>query len=458
MFSAFQTLNAEGQALWVLYCVPHSLDSILWQKAKLWAAVATLYPLAMFASEIVVGRHDLAAVRWSGRGGAAGRADIRHDRDRARRVRLRSAGGGRSAPCPPHLHVSLHDPRGALRHAIYAPNIWQRAALIVFTALVAIALWQRARDQFDYLLDPSASPPPRVSVSDGLIAALIFFVLQGDCRFGRGLHRQGKVSRPVASFGSRSASPALRLTRSCGCSIGGRARQTFPACWPPACRRHCSGGLVGGVAASLAGFGYIKLSLLLDSFPGSQPGSRAADAAIPLWLAALAIIAAPVFEEFIFRGLIFGGLRRSLGLTGATLASAAIFAIVHPPASVIPVFIMGACAALVYEHSKMLAAPMLLHELQCSRARLSMEPDAVRGVSRALRHAPSFTGQILQAACRKIDRHLRRGSPVPGPFSWGRAICAVRRPHSAAARRSLLCAATIMQSPGGRSRASQAAR
>jgi ABC-2 type transport system permease protein len=30
---------------------------------------------------------------------------------------------------------------------------------------------------------------------------------------------------------------------------------------------------------------------------------------------------------------------------------------------VIPVFIVGACAALVYEHSKMLAAPMLLHAI-----------------------------------------------------------------------------------------------
>ena len=30
-FSALQTLNAEGQALWILYCVPHSLEQILRQ-------------------------------------------------------------------------------------------------------------------------------------------------------------------------------------------------------------------------------------------------------------------------------------------------------------------------------------------------------------------------------------------------------------------------------------------
>jgi membrane protease YdiL (CAAX protease family) len=79
------------------------------------------------------------------------------------------------------------------------------------------------------------------------------------------------------------------------------------------------------------------------------------------WLAALAIAAAPVFEEFIFRGLVFGGLRRSFGPAAATLASAAIFAIVHPPMSVIPVFLMGVCAALIYERTKLLAAPMTVH-------------------------------------------------------------------------------------------------
>ena len=64
-------------------------------------------------------------------------------------------------------------------YAIYAADISARAAIVILTALVAMALWQKARDRFDYLLDPSASPPPRVSLADGLIAALLFFVLQG---------------------------------------------------------------------------------------------------------------------------------------------------------------------------------------------------------------------------------------------------------------------------------------
>src|SRR5262249_25609418 len=36
MFSAFQTINTEGGALWLLYSVPQPLESILRQKAAFW--------------------------------------------------------------------------------------------------------------------------------------------------------------------------------------------------------------------------------------------------------------------------------------------------------------------------------------------------------------------------------------------------------------------------------------
>jgi ABC-2 type transport system permease protein len=360
MFSAFQTLNAEGQALWVLYCVPHSLESVLWQKAKLWAAIATIYPLIVFGIAIAVAR-DIS-LQFIGSAvvvlvGVPIFATIATAlgvfacdplaQDIQRRVR------------PTYLYLFMI--LAALyAYAIYATSIWQRAALMILTALVAIALWQRARDQFDYLLDPSASPPPRVSVSDGLIAALIFFVLQaiatlGLTYLGTRYILPGNVvwiafcTAGVTTFG------LVRL-------IYWRARMAdIPRMLNDGVPRALLWGLIGGVAASLAGFVYIKLAPLLDLFPTLRPDSSVTDAAMPLWLVALAVVAAPVFEEFIFRGLIFGGLRRLLGVAAATLASAAIFAIVHPPASVIPVFVMGVCAALVYERTRMLAAPMLLH-------------------------------------------------------------------------------------------------
>jgi ABC-2 type transport system permease protein len=75
----------------------------------------------------------------------------------------------------------------------------------------------------------------------------------------------------------------------------------------------------------------------------------------------LAVVAAPLCEEFIFRGLIYGGLRRSMSAPPAMLMSAAIFAVVHPPLSMLPVFVLGLCTAWTYERSKTLLAPMLVH-------------------------------------------------------------------------------------------------
>ena len=122
-------------------------------------------------------------------------------------------------------------------------------------------------------------------------------------------------------------------------------------------------GVGGGVAAALAGLAYIEIAAALDVFPALHPTGAFAGLGAILWLAVVAIVAAPIFEEFIFRGLVFGGLRRSFGFAPAALASAAIFAVVHPPVSAIPVFIMGLCAALAYERTRMLAAPMAVHAI-----------------------------------------------------------------------------------------------
>ncbi|PTT74938.1 CPBP family intramembrane metalloprotease domain-containing protein, partial [Pelomonas sp. HMWF004] len=101
--------------------------------------------------------------------------------------------------------------------------------------------------------------------------------------------------------------------------------------------------------------------LVLRQLGLEPPAGDAAGPALRLWLAVLCVVAAPVFEEFIFRGLIFGGLRRSLPLWPAAAASAAVFAVVHPPVSIIPVFFLGLCTALAYERGRSLLAPMVVH-------------------------------------------------------------------------------------------------
>jgi hypothetical protein len=59
-------------------------------------------------------------------------------------------------------------------------------------------------------------------------------------------------------------------------------------------------------------------------------------------------------------GLVYRGLRRSTGPLLSILGSAGIFAIVHPPIAVVPVFVMGCVAALSFEKTGVLLAPVLV--------------------------------------------------------------------------------------------------
>jgi ABC-2 type transport system permease protein len=358
MTSAFQTLNAEGQALWILYTVPQSLEAVLREKAKLWASVTTIYALLIFvvaaalahtislpfigsAAVVLLGVPIFAVIATAlGVFGCDPLAtEVR------RRVR----------PTYAYLYMTLASLFGL---AVYASTVWQRIAVVVLTALLAVALWQKARDQFDYLLDPTAAPPSRVSVSDGIIAALMFFVLQATVFvFARNLGNFDVATALWIAFCAAGAVTYATM-RFVYWRIGTTG---VPRVFAGGLPRALLWGVAGGVTASLAGVVYIAVVSHWRLFPSGA--AALPDRTTFFVLAAIAIPAAPVFEEFIFRGLIFGGLRRSLGVVPATLASAAIFAIIHPPYAVIPVFVMGVCAAVIYERARMLAAPTLVHAI-----------------------------------------------------------------------------------------------
>jgi len=86
-----------------------------------------------------------------------------------------------------------------------------------------------------------------------------------------------------------------------------------------------------------------------------------------------ASVAAPVFEEIIFRGFLLPSLTRYLSVWGAIIASALLFAIAHLSLSeVLPLATLGIVLGFVYTRSRNLLAPMLLHGLWNSGTLLSL--------------------------------------------------------------------------------------
>jgi ABC-2 type transport system permease protein len=357
MMSAFQTLNAEGGALWLLFTVPRSIESILREKARLWAVLALAYPLIVFIIAVIVKRHaDIELVGFAAIvllgvpifAAIAVALGVFGCDPLAQEVRTKLR------PTYVYLYMML---AGLYTYAIFASEWWQKIVVIVLSGLLSLALWQKARDELPYLLDPAASPPARVSTSDGIIAAMMFFVVQGITLaifMAATHHVSGNAIVTAYSIAGATTFALFRLVYWRSKTVG------IPRIFGNRTLKSIGWGIGAGLVAASAGAAYLfalrRLDLLQDVMRES-----ARELSANIWIPLLAVVAAPIFEEFIFRGLIFGGLRRSLPTLPATLASAAVFAIVHPPASMIPVFGLGVCAALAYDRSKMLLAPMIAH-------------------------------------------------------------------------------------------------
>lgn len=76
-------------------------------------------------------------------------------------------------------------------------------------------------------------------------------------------------------------------------------------------------------------------------------------------------VLAPLVEETLFRGTLYPALRSKMGVMGGIAASSAVFAILHPtlPAGFLPLFLLGAVMAYLYETKGSLAPGILLHAL-----------------------------------------------------------------------------------------------
>jgi ABC-2 type transport system permease protein len=354
--SAFQTLNTEGHALWLLYTFPRSLEDVLKDKAKLWGVMTLAYPVLLFSAGAVL----MPQLDWKFFGamltallGIPIYAFIAVALGVFGSNPLEQQPNQKVKPAYVYIYMTL---AGLYIYAVVTPNLAQRLIFIVLTVLLAFALWQKARDQLPYLLDPDASPPPRVSTSDGLIAAMVFFVIQAVTAaliVGRG----GRVHGAAVMVAFTIAGGLTYLLMR---SVYAKAKTQGVPRMLGAGPKQLLSGVAAGVVTGAMALAYLYVvsasGLLQDALQDRSPFMF-----LGWWILPLALLAAPLFEEFIFRGLIFGGLRRSFGLWPAALASAAVFAIMHPPISYLPVFLLGIATAWLYEHTRSLLAPMLTH-------------------------------------------------------------------------------------------------
>ena len=368
MSSAFHILSVEGGALWLLYTFPRELHSILLEKTVLWAGVALVYAGIVLGVTAVLNRSldsEAIALGVTAAVGVVLSAFVAGALGTLAADPLQNEPQRKIRPEILYLYMLLSSMYG---YAIYGPSSWARLVQVVLSALLVLALWQKVRDRLPYLLDPTEMPPPSIALSDGLIATLAFFVLQGVFTLGMAgagiplaqslliayvaagglvavftlyVFWRHKVPRLLEAVGFRS--PSSSFFRSLGL------------------------GALAGAAAAALGAGYLWVLPRVEALKTLTQETLEQAKQLPemgtTGIVLLTVVAAPLFEEYLFRGLVFKGLRRTMTPAFAILASAAIFAIVHPPVSFVPVFGLGVAAALAFEGSGSLLAPILTHAL-----------------------------------------------------------------------------------------------
>ena len=368
LMSGARLLASEVRGLWLLYTLPQRLDRLLLRKIALWAGFGTLFATGVWF--LLTARHGglgavailNAAIALSGVGifgcVSAGLSALGTD---ATLERPRVA-----APIV-YLNMLL---AGLYVSAVYTPSVWQKAVVVALFGLVACAVWQKVRGRIPYLLDPTETPPPSLALSDALIAVFAFFALHSllvVLLYHAGLSVGAMLAVSYAAAGLAVVALSLlifwrrgvpRLAQQLGLVRSAARRARAP--WAFAALR----GLGWGALAGAAGAGYLLLvgriewlRQLREASPTLQFGRDAG----ALWITLLAVLAAPPLEEYLFRGLLLRGLTRSTRPWLAILASAAAFAVVHPPISFLPVFLLGVTAAVAFRSTGLLIAPIVAH-------------------------------------------------------------------------------------------------
>jgi membrane protease YdiL (CAAX protease family) len=133
--------------------------------------------------------------------------------------------------------------------------------------------------------------------------------------------------------------------------------------------------LLNGIGAYAAALPVVVVATMLASraLPEPPPNPlaplvaelmRAQGWAVRALFVALLCVVAPVAEETVFRGGLFGGLRKRWPLPAAALVSAAVFALVHLNwVSFLPVMALGVALCIAYERTGSLLPGMVAHSL-----------------------------------------------------------------------------------------------
>jgi membrane protease YdiL (CAAX protease family) len=388
-----KSLASEGAALWIAQTWPRGLEDLLRAKAWLWTCLSTGVVALALGCAAWMFPADIAAIALVGGGWFL---FARSMADKAVTLATMPNAAGEPGPVPRGRAWAAQ--LGTFTFAVgVLTRQWPLAVTgVVYSTMTAAAMWQNFRARLPFLNDPwSERLPPAPSLMHAMIAISIL-VEGGAVLTGAVLVLAHGTDLAVARamiYAACAAVTAIGTAR----FLAGRGvpwrdvwvwprpgrqgdqpsdRPGNPWAPPPwswrrpdvrtALRlaRPLLAGAALGVGLGGLGRGYVALLHRLPSTAEILARSDAQMAAVPHLHAsyfAMAVLVAPLAEEYLFRGLLYRALDREWGGWRAIAGSAAFFAIYHPALSWLPVGALGVANALLFRRTGYLAPAVLLH-------------------------------------------------------------------------------------------------
>jgi membrane protease YdiL (CAAX protease family) len=247
---------------------------------------------------------------------------------------------------------------------------WHSAIIgVVFSAVTAAAMWQNLRARLPFLFDPwSEKLPPAPTLMHAMIGIAGMVEVVGivtGITYAAGGQANLWLARAI-SYGAVGLVAFFfmhRFLRERGVSTADVWLWSGKGQGIPQSILHSGAVLLG----LLLGGAALLYQILLSALPMMQETMQelakvsAAHQGQKFWLCILAIVFAPLAEEYFFRGLLYRALDREWGGWQAWVGSAAFFAIYHPPLAWLPVFALGLVNAWLFKTTGRLLPCVLLH-------------------------------------------------------------------------------------------------
>ncbi len=366
-----RSLISEGPALWLALTWPRGLENLLRAKAKLWWIFATLLVslallMAVFLHPAAWWKILLVALGWWA-----------FSRSLAlKSITLVQAPSSSGEPEPIPKGRQWAATLGTFTFAAgIASAQWHLAfAGVVYSWVTAAAMWQNFRERLPFLYDPWSEKLPRPPTVTHAMVAIMAMI---EC---------GAIAGAIS--GVFVGPDRLWFARAIAYGIAGLLTWIIMSSWLkkrdvpnhavwhwekdsweklPGRRDYGAlfTGLGAGTLLGLVAWAYS--AALIALFPGAATEFNKtaayllANPAEHWWFAVLVMIAAPLAEEYLFRGLLFRALDREWGGWKAVLGSAMFFAIYHAPDVWLPVASLGVLNALLFRRSRSLWPCVLAH-------------------------------------------------------------------------------------------------